>query len=292
MTASIRNPYSDITGGIWLEGNLHSHTTNSDGERSLQEVIDFYAELGHGFLMISDHDTFTSDTEYAGIDSRGMVLIPGNEITANGPHLLHVGAGGLIEPFADRQKIIDDINADSGFAVFNHPNWLRDFNHCPQDLLERSTGYIGLEIYNGVICRLPGSPYATDRWDMLLGNGRKLWGFSNDDSHKAAGDSGLGWNTVYTREKSAGGVVEALRSGRFYGSTGVTIKRINVDGLRIEIETENAERIVALRDFGARFATNDGVSISVEAPPDATYVRFECWGAGESFAWTQPVFIE
>ncbi len=288
--ADLEHSYGDLVDGTWNSGNLHAHTTNSDGERTTQQVIDVYAGLGHGFLMISDHDTYTSPTDLASVDDRGMILIPGNEITAEGPHMLHVGATGLVPPHVDRQDIIDGVAAAGGFAVFNHPKWQSGFSHCPQELLERCRDYAGLEIYNGVISRLQGSPYATDRWDMLLSQGRRLWGFANDDSHKASGDDGLGWNVAYTREKSVSGVVEALRSGRFYASTGVEIQEIAVDGTHISLKTSNAGRIVGLCDNGQRFAQVDALSIDVDVPPDASYVRFECWGAGESFAWTQPFF--
>jgi hypothetical protein len=289
--AVLEHPYTDISGGEWIAGNLHAHTTNSDGERSPQRVVDTYAGLGHGFLMISDHDTFTSEAELASVDNRGMILIPGNEITANGPHMLHIGAGSLVAPDADRQKIIDDVVSSGGIVIFNHPKWQSRFNHCPQELLESCNDYAGLEVYNGVISRLQGSPYATDRWDLLLNQGRRLWGFANDDSHKAVGDDGWGWNVVYARERSVSGVVDALTSGRFYPSTGVKIQDIAVDGLHISLTTANAGRIVALCDAGQRFAQVDAASIEVDVPQDASYVRFECWGEGESFAWTQPFFM-
>jgi hypothetical protein len=32
-------------------------------------------------------------------------------------------------------------------------------------------------------------------------------------------------------------------------------------------------------------------SIEVRVPPEARYVRLECWGPGESFAWTEPFFV-
>ena len=51
------------------------------------------------------------------------------------------------------------------------------------------------------------------------------------------------------------------------------------------------ERIVALQNVGKRFAQTDAKAIEVQVPPEAKYVRFECWGGGESFAWTQPLFI-
>ncbi len=288
----IEHPYERLSGsGQWICGNLHSHTTFSDGARGRQEVIDDYAARGHGFLMISDHDFFTSADDHRSLNARGMTLIPGNEITANGPHMLHVNGTRRIEPHADRQKAIDEAVADGGFVIINHPNWQSRFSHCPQELLDQWTGYSGIEIYNGTVGRLAGSPYATNRWDMVLAAGRRVWGFANDDSHLPVDDVGLGWNCAYVRQRGVAGVVEALRDGRFYATTGVVITGISVDGGRIRIETENAERIVALRDVASRIKVVDARSIEVDVPPDATYVRFECWGRGEAFAWTQPFFM-
>ncbi len=287
----IEHPYADLSGGRWLVGNLHAHTTSSDGQRDHQAVIDDYAGRGHGFLMISDHDILTDADDYADFDAQGMILVAGNEITANGPHMLHVGARGLVEPHADRQRVIDDVKNNGGFVLFNHPNWQSRFSHCPQEMMETCQDYAGLEIYNGVISRLDGSPYATNRWDMLLSAGRRLWGFANDDSHAATGDVGLGWNAVYVEDETPEGVVDALARGRFYASTGVEITSIEVDGHRIVLETENASRIVALRDTGRRLATVDGRTMEFEVPEGVRYVRFECWGDGEAFAWTQPFFV-
>jgi len=39
-----------------LKGNLHTHTTFSDGRRPIDEVIARYRELGYDFLAITDHD--------------------------------------------------------------------------------------------------------------------------------------------------------------------------------------------------------------------------------------------
>ena len=288
---SIEHPYANLTGGHWYKGNLHAHTTRSDGQRGAQEVIDDYAACGSAFLMISDHDVFTSAEDYAAFDSRGMTLIPGNEVTRNGPHLLHVNADRLVKPDVQRQQVLSDINANTAsFAIVNHPNWQQAFDHCTIHQLREWIGYAGIEIYNGVIGRLDGSPYATNKWDMLLAAGRRLWGYAHDDSHRA-GECGLGWNMVYAPDKNIKSLVTSLRDGRFYASTGVVIRKIEVDGLRIRIETENAQRITALQQIGKRFATVDDKSIEVEVPANATYVRFECWGAGEQFAWTNPFFI-
>ena len=66
----LENPYSpDLP---WYRGNLHTHTTRSDGKREPQVVVDDYAERGYDFLMISDHDLVTDPRE---LNPRGMVLI-------------------------------------------------------------------------------------------------------------------------------------------------------------------------------------------------------------------------
>ncbi|MCB1105523.1 MAG: CehA/McbA family metallohydrolase [Cephaloticoccus sp.] len=288
----IANPYLNAPAGAWLRGNLHTHTTASDGAQPIQKVVADYTALGYDFLSISDHDIFTGEADYAKLDGHGLVLIPGNEVTRNGQHLLHVGADRLLEPHADRQQVIEEINASTGFAVINHPNWLVDFNHCPFPLLDQWQGYVGMEIYNGTIGRLDGSPYATDKWDRLLVQGRRVWGFANDDSHLPGADIGLGWNMVGTADRSVSGILDALRRGCFYGSTGVTITSISVNGNRIRVETAGADRIIAYQQVGREFANVEGASLEVEVPANARYVRFECLGRGGRAAWTQPFFIE
>ena len=286
----IQHPYESLSGGKWLRGNLHTHTTRSDGARDQQSVIDDYAQRGYGFLALSDHDVYTSHDDYQKLNARGLILIPANEVSAGGPHIQHVNCDRRVDPVVPRQGVFDQIRNSRGFSVVNHPNWGTAFEHCSISQMNEWVGYIGIEIYNGVISRLPGSPYATDRWDQLLSKGRRVWGFANDDSHAAVGDVELGWNVVYVNDATSDGVVAALEKGRFYASTGVTIDTIAVDQAKraITIEAKNAHRIVASHQNGQRIATIDAGRMELVVPPASQYVRFECWGAGEKFAWTQP----
>ncbi len=300
------NPYGKLTNGRWIKGNLHVHTTNGDGKLKPQEVIDHYAQSGYGFLMLSEHDYLTSQEDLDKYDSKNMILIPGNEITLNGPHILHVNAKTFLQPLANRQEVIDKINADGGLAILNHPNWLKDFNHCPQYYIDMWQGYSGIEIFNATIHTSPGSPYATDRWDMVLAEGRRVWGFANDDAHEPK-EIGLGWNVAYVRESSLNGVLQSFKRGSFYASTGVIIEDIEMNQNCIEIKTENAKKIVAIADYNFHIKEVKGKSIQLEfdgtlqnaerfkmfCHPDGKvrYIRFECWGEGEQFAWTQPFFI-
>ena len=301
------HPYEKLSGGTWVKGNLHTHTTNSDdGRMEPQEVIDKYALLGYRFLMISDHDYLTSQEELNRYDSRGMLLIPGNEISRNGPHLLHVNARSSVEAIENRQEVIDRIISDGGQAIVNHPNLYKDFNDCPQHSIDTWQGLTGIEIFNGSSHTLSGSAHATDRWDMVLAERKKIWGFAVDDSHDEP-EIGRGWVTAYVQDLSVEAIVQSLKKGRFYSSTGVVIKNIEVGSDYIKIETKNAKKIVAVVDYNFRIKEVAGKTIRLDFDgtlPDterfkatchrdgkARYIRFECWGKPEQFAWTQPFFV-
>jgi hypothetical protein len=287
----IDHPYRNLARNQWLRGNLHTHTTNTDGQNKPQSVIDKYARLGHDFLAISDHDIYTAGKQYRTWNNKGMIMMPGNEISASGPHILHVAPDRFVEPLMPRQEVINRIDKGAGLAVIAHPNWLGEFDGTKITQMQEWVGYHGLEIYNGLINRLQGSPYCTNKWDLMLSQGRRLWGFANDDSHNDD-DIGNGWNVVCVRERSVSAIREALKAGRFYASSGVEISRIAVRGSRVTIETENARRIVGVSAFGRRVALVDDSAIALDMQEQWQYVRFECWGDGEQFAWTQPFWAK
>ncbi|MCC6796005.1 MAG: CehA/McbA family metallohydrolase [Candidatus Hydrogenedentes bacterium] len=285
---TIHHPYREAS-VPWLRGNLHAHTTMSDGDRTPQDLIDQYAARGYDFLAISDHDMITDATAY---NARGMTLIPANEVTINGPHTVHIGATIVVSPDPNRQAVLDGVANDAGFAFMAHPSWERHFNHCPQESLESLRGYTGIEIVNGITRWHPGSNVATDRWDRVLSQGRRVWGFANDDAHHP-GDEGVAWNMVQSGSRDATAIVQALRAGSFYASTGVCIESIRVAGNTIAISTRNAQRIVASIDYARRIAQVDAAEMVYTVPSglELSYVRFECFGAGEAMAWTQPFFV-
>ena len=63
--------------GRWFRGNLHTHSTNSDGLLSPEEVLRFYKDRGYDFLAISDHRV---TTEIANQDSSGLFGYSGHRI--------------------------------------------------------------------------------------------------------------------------------------------------------------------------------------------------------------------
>jgi PHP-associated len=289
MAFTILNPYASKK-MPWLRGNLHAHTTNSDGSCSPQETANAYAALGYDFIMVSDHDHFTDPD---GIQTGKMVLIPGSEITHGGPHILHVNTREALEPAYRRQDVLDTVRGNGGFAIMCHPNWEEHFNHCPQETLEALDGYAGIEILNGVVTVAAGNALATDRWDQLLSKGRRVWGYAHDDCH-APEHFGLAWNMVQCARRDPASIVDALREGRCYASSGVVIDTIDTDETTITVRARNAQRVIAYSDHQKQVRAVDGDVLTIEVPdqPPYTYLRFECCGKGEQRAWTQPFFIE
>ena len=45
--------------GNWYKGNIHCHTTDSDGMLTPDEVVRLYKDAGYQFLAISDHNIFS-----------------------------------------------------------------------------------------------------------------------------------------------------------------------------------------------------------------------------------------
>ena len=45
--------------GQWYKGNLHSHTTNSDGHLTPAQAVALFRQYGYSFLCLSEHDYYT-----------------------------------------------------------------------------------------------------------------------------------------------------------------------------------------------------------------------------------------
>lgn len=281
------NPYASAP-ELALRGNLHTHTDRSDGQRPVQEVIDDYAAHDYDFLVITDHDRYL---DLGTVDSRGMLLIPGTEVSLGGGHILQVGSNEQVPPDRDRQGVLDAVAGTGAFAVLCHPRWQSDYRHISQETLEQLSGYDHLEVYNAGCRPSPGSPDATSNWDMLLSKGRRVWGHAVDDTHSER-HVARGWDMVYAREPSVEAILEAYTNGAFYFSTGVTILSIAVHGDTVRVDTENADVIEVVSQDGYVVAEEEGKTLTFSPTPRTQqYCRMACYGRGLKMAWTQPFFL-
>lgn len=293
LALTVKSPY-EKTEGRWLRGNMHAHTTCSDGQHSPTDLVRAYTEKGYHWLCITDHDKITPPPFDA---PDGLCVITGVELTARGPHILHVGAKCATEPIPDRARLLEWASQEGGLLVLNHPNWEKTFNHWPQDLMESMPRrFHGIEIYNGIVIRHEGSPLATDRWDQLLSKGIPVWGYANDDTHSPL-DVGNAWNCVCCEEAAEEEILRSLASGRFYASTGVEISTLATEGTRIRLVASKGSLCVPVIDWGIELGRFQGRAWEFDLEElvgerNPTYIRFEIHGDGLASAWTQPLYLK
>ena len=65
----------DGEGKLWLKGNLHMHTANSDGRLTYDEAVSVYEQAGYDFIAVTDHWKVSAQCTSDG----GMLLLPGCE---------------------------------------------------------------------------------------------------------------------------------------------------------------------------------------------------------------------
>ena len=136
------NPYNG--GGTWYKGQLHCHSTASDGELSPSEVVARYAALGYQFIALSDHDTVTK-VNGESILVLGQEYGKGSTESGSG-HMTHMG--GINVSYApsistSEQQRIDSITSQGGIAILNHPT--APFYAYNMEALLTLNNYTGLD---------------------------------------------------------------------------------------------------------------------------------------------------
>lgn len=301
---------------MWVKGNLHSHTNLSDGDMSPSDVCRLYADAGYDFLSITDHALFVDPSQ---IDSHGLLLIPGEELTMvpEEDHTvpLHVNGFGLrrtisAERGATRletiQNCIDAIVADAGIAQINHPNFYYAFDH---KVIEQTDGCYLLEVYNGhPLTFEEGDETHVSvefMWDYLLSQGKLFYGTGVDDGHHyseinpSRANPFKGWIWADVEELTVQEVLGALWRGDFYASSGVELEDLAVGwSSTYRVAIAKSEGLT----YTTQFISNDGEVLheshalvsSFELPDDDThtYVRAKVTASDGTCAWTQPLFVK
>ncbi|HLW46708.1 MAG TPA: CehA/McbA family metallohydrolase [bacterium] len=293
--------------GRWYRGVWHCHTTESDGVRSVDNVVAWYGDRGYDFLAITDHNRVTAGP---GAPRRGgPLLVPGVEVDAGQTqigtsfHILGIGLRAMIEIPKDAavrhalpaQAVVDRLRA-AGAAVFiAHPYWS---GLVAADLVPLRN-IAGIEVYNGNTDVDVAKGYSGVQWDDCLTRGRPLWGAANDDAHWRLPDYGRGWTMLRAEDGlTPESVAVALGAGSFYASTGAVLDDVTFDGetatVRIAAPGAREVRFICDHRWGARVqaAPTPLREASHTLRGRERYLRIEVVGAGGEMAWTNPLFVE
>ena len=303
----------------WLKGNLHTHTTNSDGDDSPEHVAEWYHEHGYDWLCLSDHDHITILEGSAAEMAKWPLLVRGEEVTSrNSSGPVHVNGYGVTELViaSDSTDIVtamrenvEGIIAAGGMASINHPNYRWSFDN--QEMMQVE-GYQFMEIFNGHPVSHNngggGSASTLGIWDSLLSAGRRVWGIAVDDAHNYVDEfapnlsnPGRGWVQVKAASLSQQDILDAMAEGDFYASTGVIIGDMSTGTREIKIEidpetyTDGTEAKYSTMFTGANGRLlYESISNSPSYKPTRLdgYVRATVYSSKGTRAWTQPVYMD
>ena len=294
--------------GAWLRCALHAHTTNSDGELAPRALAKHYERAGYDVLALTDH-WYRSEAP----STEKLVVIPSAELNCILPAGRdgHVLALGIDEAPAELEGERLDLAGTAawivrhgGVAYLAHPYW----TGATLGGLELPDTVSGIEVYNAG-CELEvGRGLSAVHWDELLEAGRACFALATDDSHHPGFDSDLAWTWIRA-ERSTSAVLEALRTGVFYASTGPLILNVRVEDETAEVRCSPCRTVTLLTGktsgaavhagrLGYRYAaeivesSSDGwiTAARLQLPEIAPYARVEVVDPLGRRAWTNPVW--
>jgi hypothetical protein len=281
--------------GQWYKGNLHTHTTQSDGDLSPEQAIAWYHEQGYDFCALSDHWVLTPGCVLA----PDFVTLSATELHGDGYHLLVAGLQELPPRDLEHkpQAVINHVKAQGALAYIAHPYW----TGRPSTETAALRGLDGLEVFNNVCEMTKGTGHARIHWDDCLSADGRLNGLAVDDVHWKYGEAGGGYVMVRAPELTEAALLEALRQGHFYSSMGPIIQDMRVrdggsDGAVLDVVCSPCAEILfyACGPQGARMSAAPGMTLSrasLPLRPEQVFVRVECRDAQGRCAWSNPVYL-
>ncbi len=245
-------PFSS-PGRFW-RGNLHLHSTLSDGKLVLEEVVQCYKAAGYDFVALTDH--FIEHYNWPIADTRRLrgndfTTILGAELHApvtSAGELWHIVAAGLPLDFNPATKgetgpqIAKRAISAGAFVAIAHPSWSRYTIEDGRAL----AGAHAVEIYNHGCATENDLGEGFYLLDQMLNEGHRLTAIATDDAHFHTPDYFGGWVQVKAESLDPDDLLRALKNGQHYSSQGPLLHDIRLDGKNIEIETSPVDTITVV----------------------------------------------
>jgi hypothetical protein len=299
----ILSPF-DKPGRFW-RGNLHCHSTRSDGALPPEEVARRYRAQGYHFYCQSDH--FMEEFGYPITDTTAFrtddfTTILGAELHApsllNGEiwHILGVGLPADFAPLMDGEtgpELARRAQEAGAFIAIAHPQW---YGLTLEDA--RTVAFAdAIEVYNHTCAVQADRPDGTYLFDQMLLDGLHVNAIATDDAHfrdevNSNADAFGGWVMVKAETLSPEALLAALKAGDFYASQGPDLHHIAVEGHMLHIACSAVDRITILGPR-ARSHTFSGRSMtSASLPIDqfaGDWLRVVVTDAAGKRAWSNAI---
>ncbi|TVQ25381.1 MAG: phosphotransferase [Spirochaetaceae bacterium] len=291
--------------GAFYRGNLHTHSTRSDGAFSAVDVCGRYRAGGYDFVSITDHAMERYGfpiTDTRSCRGDGFTTIIGAELhagTSELGNLWHIVANGLPLDFDPRgiatgQEVARKARDAGAFVTVAHPAW---YTLSEADIASFTGVAHAIEVGNGVAGAMQDR---YDSWyiaDLAFHRGHRFFITAADDFHGQPHrrEFELGWVWVKAAENESDSLVAALKAGHYYSSSGPRIHHVAVTpGKVVHVACDPADLIVVTGTGAqAAYTTAPGTT---EADLDirrfdSTYLRVTVRDAAGRRAWTNPIWV-
>ena len=291
--------------GRWFRGNLHTHSTSSDGCKTPAQVCAVYRRLGYDFISLTDHFEecygwpVADTTDFR---AANFTTIYGAELHAPKTSLgdlWHILAVGLPLDFAPTGKretgpALARRARDAGaYVTVAHAAW---YDLTGRDVLSIDAAH-AIEIFNSTCHSLNGKGDSVGHLDRLLSQGHRYHAIATDDAHfdAARRDHGKNWVMVRWRRRDPSALLTALHAGHFYSSQGPQILDVKPKGSTLTIRTSPV-RSVHISGRGAtavsRHAKSDITRVTLDVDAfRASYARLTVVDRRGRRAWTNPFWF-
>ena len=271
------------------------HTDGSDGAWPASEVLKRYRELGYDFVAVTDHQKVTRCE-----GPEGMLVIPGVELhypdvsTGKQWHFVGVGFEDEARICGSPEEIVKFLRPRSEYLVMAHPYW----SNLSGEDVRRFPQCDAVEVFNTLAMGEIGRGHSEPAWDHFLSSGAHLNCVAVDDTHqrKRYRDLGVSWVMVKAAELSRKAILEALKRGEYYSSTGPEILDWTQEEMNFAVRTSPCRSIAFVCNtwFGGRSEAPTGESISeadytMRGPEK--YMRVQVTDERGGRAWTNPVYF-
>ena len=282
-----------------FKGQLHIHTTNSDGAYTPEEALEAYKKNGYDFIAFTEHNSFTPGGMHDGVLVIGGIELDKNIIEEKyraAHHIIGIDLDGerfvLPERGADPQKLIDALKAAGGMVIYAHPAW----SMVSAEEIKPLRGIDAVEVMNGVSQVFHERGDSSQQMDKLVSEGYVYNMVASDDVHYYKGE--LAYTATYAVCDSLEGVCGALRSGSTYCSTGPRFKSLYAENGKIFVECTEAEKILFMSDIfyssRERFHVSEGepfTCASYTPCANDTHIRVEIVDKNGRKAWSNYIDV-
>ena len=305
MTPIKRSAFSKE--GKWFKGNIHAHTTVTDGTVTPEKQAEDYRAQGYDFLALTDHNVMPT---HAALNREDFLMLPGweRDIPYGTTKCIHL-VGLFPEDTPDdayvkrergnpdtmsMQDLVDEMKREGQFVVLAHPVWSR----MEPEEIRALHGFDAIEVFNTGTERLCHAGHAEVHWDMLLREGRPVLGVACDDTHgkTARSDRFAGWMMVNAPKLDRASILEALREGNYYSTMGPQLHDVSVEDGVVHVECSPCSEVhvITYPPRGKAHYAQERPLTQVDYPLKGgeRYVRVECTDVYGKTAWSNPIMLD